>query len=173
MKVIWRKQAAFLLGAFILVAVVYTLVQPRNDSIRSGELAPDFMVTDLEGKEIKLSDYRGKGVLLNFWGSWCAPCLSEMPRMNEAYRAGIPGTEILTVNVGETRGTVEQFVHEHNLVFPVLIDPSGRAAESYRVNGLPSTFLIDGDGRIASIMTGEMVSKDQIEQILKSLQPKQ
>jgi len=173
MKTVWEKLAVILPGAFILAAVVYTLMQPHSGSIRLGELAPDFTVTDLEGREVKLSDYRGKGILLNFWGSWCDPCVSEMPRMSEAYRAKIPGVEILAVNVGETRGTVKQFVLEHNLAFPAFIDPSGEAAESYRVSGLPSTFLIDGDGRIARITAGEMASRDQVEQMMKSLQPKQ
>ncbi|WP_159884821.1 redoxin domain-containing protein [Paenibacillus puerhi] len=166
------------LNAAILIllaaALLYTLLQIRTDKqgiLRVGDAAPEFTAMTLEGEAVALSDYRGQGVMLNFWASWCGPCVSEMPRMNEAYEDDLPGVAVLAVNVGESRGTAAGFVSDHKLTFPILLDPSGEAADSYGLIGLPRTFLIDKQGRIAQIVPGELASVDQIRELMESVRP--
>ncbi|MED4603771.1 redoxin family protein [Paenibacillus validus] len=169
-----RKWMALLAVTLILAAAVYALVQSGTreaGTIRPGGQAPDFSIIGLDGSAVKLSDYRGKDVLLNFWASWCGPCVSEMPRMNEAYRTGMPGVEIVAVNVGESRGTVSEFASRQGLAFPVLLDPSGEAARSYQIVGLPTSILIDSDGCIVSVVPGEMAGSGQVKELLRSIRP--
>ncbi|MFB7813140.1 peroxiredoxin family protein [Paenibacillus chitinolyticus] len=168
-----RRGAVLLIAGLIAAALAYTLLHADSKepavAVRTGAMAPDFTVTGLDGRSAALSDYRGKGVLLNFWASWCGPCTHEMPRMNEAYLEGIPDVEIVAVNVGESRGTANEFAMRENLAFPVLLDPSGEAARKYRVVGLPATFLIDPDGKIAAIRPGELTSASEVKKLLQSL----
>ncbi|WP_225948508.1 redoxin domain-containing protein [Paenibacillus sp. OAS669] len=134
-------------------------------------MAPDIHVTTLDGTAVKLSDYRGKGVLLNFWGSWCGPCVNEMPRLKEAYEQRGSGVDIVAVNVGESKGTILDFVQKHRLPFPIMTDPSGEAASAYRVNGLPATFLISPQGQVKQMVPGELTNTEQIKALLNSVQP--
>ena len=168
-----RRGAVLLIAGLIAAALAYTFYRADSrdtaGAVRTGEAAPDFTVTGLDGRSVSLSDYRGKGVLLNFWASWCGPCTHEMPRMNEAYLEGVPDVEIFAVNVGESRGTANEFASQRNLAFPVLLDPSGEAARKYRVVGLPATFLIDADGKIAGVRPGELTSSSEVKKLLESL----
>ena len=87
------------------------------------EKAPNFVVTDLEGKKIELKDLKGKGVFLNFWGTWCKPCEKEMPYMNELYpKYKEKGVEIIALDADETDIAVKNFVNQYGLKFPVAID---------------------------------------------------
>ncbi|WP_282936298.1 redoxin domain-containing protein [Paenibacillus sp. RC67] len=168
-KMIW------VVCALMVIALVYTLMttsfNKSSESIRVGSTAPEIRVTTLDGSTVKLSDYRGKGVLLNFWGSWCGPCVSEMPRLKEAYESGMNGVEIVAVNVGESKGTIMEFNQKHQLPFPIMTDPTGEAAEAYRVNGLPATFLVNSQGQVKQIFPGELSNTEQIKALLKSVQP--
>ncbi|OXM83041.1 redoxin domain-containing protein [Paenibacillus rigui] len=170
-----RSKLIWLFGGLLAAALTYTLLTTSltkpNHMIRNGSLAPDIQVTTLEGTSIKLSDYRGKGVLLNFWGSWCGPCVNEMPKLKEAYESGIAGVEVLAVNVGESKGTILEFAQKHKLTFPILTDPAGEAAEAYRVNGLPATFVVDAEGQVKQVVPGELTSTEQIKALLNSVQP--
>ncbi|GAB7054719.1 MULTISPECIES: redoxin domain-containing protein [unclassified Paenibacillus] len=169
----WRKWVSFSVIVLIVLALVYALLQNRSESsssLRIGKMAPDFTATTLDGSAVSLSDYRGKGVLLNFWGSWCEPCVSEMPRMNTAYLSGLSGVVVIAVNVGESRGSAAEFVSKHGLKFPILLDPGGEAAGRYGVVGLPATFLIDGEGRLKKIIPGELPQFEGIMALLKEVQ---
>lgn len=169
----WRSALNIAIGIVLLAALGYAVVQslPRGDNRAAvGEPAPDFQLTDLDGKAQRLSEYRGRGVLINFWGSWCEPCVNEMPLLKEAYAKAGGGVEVLAVNVGQSRGTVKQFAEEQGLTFPLLLDVSGETAKTYRVNGLPVSVLIDAEGVIAEVHTGEMKSVGQIEGLLKKIQ---
>ncbi len=158
-------------------ALVYTLLQSGTegnaaDKVRIGQPAPDFALARLEGvSELKLSDYRGKGVLLLFWATWCEPCEREMPLMNEAYQAGVQGVEVIAVNVGESRGSVAQFAVKHDLSFPIGLDPSGEAVDRFGVLGLPAAFLIDAEGRLVKRLDGELTRTDDIVRLLRQVQP--
>ena len=108
--------------------------------------APNIVGTNLDGKTIRLQDFRGKVVFVNFWATWCVPCRAEMPAMERLYQAFKgQGFVVLAVNVQEGPGPVRTFVQELKLTFPVVLDPKGAAAMEYAVRGLPATYLIDRD----------------------------
>ncbi len=115
--------------------------------------APDFTLKGLDGGSHTLSDLRGKVVLVNFWASWCPPCREEMPSMQRLY-AELAGRdfEVLAVNVGEREETVFSFTRGEiaaELEFPILLDPAAEVIERYPAPGLPATFVVDRQGRLA------------------------
>lgn len=106
--------------------------------------APNVIGTDPDGNTIRLRDFRGKVVFLNFWATWCIPCRQEMPAMERLYREyNERGFVVLAVNLQEGSGAVRAFVRELHLTFPVILDPKGAATMAYLVRGLPATYLID------------------------------
>ncbi len=118
--------------------------------------APSFVLTDLEHKEHRLSDYAGKVLVVNFWASWCAPCREELPSMNRAARKllELPVTW-LAINVGEDREAVAAFTADYPIDFSVLLDPSGRVSQSWQVTGMPTTFIVNRDGFVAHKIVGK------------------
>ncbi len=115
----------------------------------SGPQYGELRLRDLDGREVALSDYRGKVVLVNFWASWCPPCVHEIPSM-VALKQSLTGQpfEILAVNLAEDAQAVKTFLQRHPVNFPVLLDPSGRVIKAWRVFAYPSSYLIDRQGRI-------------------------
>jgi thiol-disulfide isomerase/thioredoxin len=106
--------------------------------------APAVVGTDLEGHSLRLEDFRGRVVFLNFWATWCIPCRQEMPAMERLYRDfKARGLVVLAVNFQEDPEEVKAFVRDLKLTIPVVLDPAGAAATAYLVRGLPATFLID------------------------------
>jgi len=112
--------------------------------------ARNFEVVDLEGNSIHLSQFRGKVILLNFWATWCGPCKKEMVPMEALYQqCKDSGFIVLAVSLDQGGvKVVKAFVEKRGLTFPVLIDTSGKAKSTYRITSLPTTFLIDRDGRL-------------------------
>lgn len=137
-----------------------------------GQKAPDFELTTLDGEEVKLSDYKGQKVLLNFWASWCPPCKTEMPYMDEYYndQAEEDNVAILAVNMTTLeRGqkeNVPKFVQEHDLTFPILMDEAGLAKDLYDVMIYPTTYVINEEGVITE-RTNMLLEMPYIEQIVK------
>lgn len=150
--------------AIMFAAIGYTIysnVFVDKEAIQVGDSAPDFVLTDLNGNKIQLSDYRGKGVFLNFWGTWCKPCEKEMPYINNQYDVyKNEGVEVIAVNVGEAEVAVQTFVDRFHLTFPVAIDQQDQVMNAYHIGPLPTTFLIDKDGKIVDIITGTMTEED-------------
>jgi peroxiredoxin len=106
--------------------------------------APNVIGTDPDGNTIRLTDFQGKVVFVNFWATWCIPCRLEMPAMERLYREFKERDfVILAVNVQEGPEAVRAFIRELKLTFPVVLDPKGRAAMAYVVRGLPATYLMD------------------------------
>lgn len=135
-----------------------------------GGPAPDFQLDQLAGPPIKMSDYRGKVVLLNFWATWCAPCKKEMPEMQAAYEAlKDKGFVILALNFGEKTEKAEKLVKKMGLTFPILLDRDVKVAERHYVVSLPVTFFIDPSGIIKKQVFGGSLTKEQIIEIFKRL----
>lgn len=120
-----------------------------------GILAPDFSVKSMEGKPIKLSDFRGKVVLLNFWATWCPPCRTEMPSIEILYQRYKPTDfQILAVSVQEELSVVKTFLAQNSYSFPIALDPNGEAAQLYGIRGIPTTFIIDQKGTLQGALVG-------------------
>jgi peroxiredoxin len=116
---------------------------------RVGDLAPDFELIDLDGSKVTLSDFRGQVVLLNFWAVWCSYCRAEFPVLQAFYeRHQNDRFVVLAINIQESKELVSEYVGETGLTFPVLLDRWGEVTARYRVRGLPTSFLVDREGRI-------------------------
>jgi peroxiredoxin len=118
--------------------------------------APDFTLTDTRGKTHSLSDYRGKSVIVNFWAVWCAPCRKEMPAMQRAWeQTRDRGVMMLAVNWGDKAEAVDTFLEKIPVDFPVLLGGDKDMTAEWGVRGLPTTFVVDPEGRLAYRVDGE------------------
>ncbi|MDR0586891.1 MAG: TlpA family protein disulfide reductase [Treponema sp.] len=105
----------------------------------------------------RLEDYRGKVLFLNLWATWCGPCRSEMPSMEKLYRRfRDKGLEILAVNIQEQKADVEAFMRRNKLNFPVVLDEDGRIARQYGVTGIPTSYILDRQGRVILRLVGSI-----------------
>ncbi|MEF3194043.1 MAG: TlpA family protein disulfide reductase [Halothiobacillaceae bacterium] len=132
--------------------------QPRQRGLVAVDghpLPPALALPGLDGKAHDLASQHGKVVLVNFWASWCPPCVHEMPSMQQLWSDwGGRGFEILAVNLGEQAAVVGDFVARHGLTFPILLDPARVAAKAWRIHAYPTSFLIDRHGRIRLAVAG-------------------
>jgi peroxiredoxin len=120
--------------------------------------APAFTLLDLNGKVQALAAYRGRVVIVNFWATWCEPCRKEMPSLERAWtQARERGLTVLAVNWGDPAEAVEAFLKTTPVSFPVLLSGDGEILAQWSVKGLPTTFVLDPDGRIAYRVTGDLV----------------
>jgi peroxiredoxin len=132
-----------------------------------GRPAPDFALTTLDGKGFRLSDLHGKPVVINFWATWCAPCRNEMPSLQTAANRFDDAIVVVGVDQGEDAQTVQAFVDELGVTFPIPMDTQMVVSERYNVKGLPTTFFVDADGVIRHLWVGEMNSVILAEGIAK------
>ena len=116
-----------------------------------GDLAPGFELSNLDGQRIALSDFHGKTVVLNFWGTWCAPCVAELPELEELYKKGEGQIVVLGVSEASSRDDIKALKERYGLTYPFVLDPQAVVQSKYKVNGLPETFIIDKNSKIALI----------------------
>ena len=139
------------------------VVQDRTNTLKleipkAPTLAPEFELKDPAGKQLSLRELRGKVVFLNFWATWCAPCIEEMPAMEKLHQElEKDGLVILAVNFQESPERVKEFFTKHNLTFTALLDRDGKVSELYQAWALPVSVVINKDGKIAARAMG---SKD-------------
>lgn len=138
---------------------------------RQGEMAPDFNLQSPDGSTVRLSDLRGKVVVLNFWATWCPPCRAEMPALQEAEeRFAALDVLVLGVNVQEDAETLNAFLERFGLSFAVVQDLTGRVTtDAYRVNSLPSTFFIGMDGVVKVVRRGPLTIEAIDDDIRRAL----
>lgn len=135
-------------------------------SPKAGNLAPDFLLETLDGGDIRLSDLRGQGVIVNLWATWCGPCRREMPQFVAAYdRYQDEGLEIIALNVQESGSIIRPFVEDFGIDFPVALDRRGAVSDEYRIIGLPTTFFIDRRGVIRDVFQGPFLERLQDTQV--------
>ncbi|MBN1614571.1 MAG: TlpA family protein disulfide reductase [Deltaproteobacteria bacterium] len=146
-----KRSLKILLILFIFFAAVIIIGSRFHDrGVRTGEVRGlDFALADLEGKRFRLSDHRGKPVLLIFSTTWCAYCRSEIPRFKNIYFRYAPlGLVIVNVNIQETRAKVARFAERYDLPYRVVLDEDGGVSMAYDILGVPSVILISPEGRI-------------------------
>ena len=140
--------------------------------VEVGNLAPDFQLQNLDGQTVSLGNLQGKPVLINFWATWCPPCCSEMPYIQEIYEEWSgKGLEVLAINIGESSSKAEEFMQSNDLSFTVLLDTKQDVAQRYNITGIPTTFFIDKDGIIQDKVIGAFQNKTQIENRLGKIMP--
>ncbi len=143
-------------------------------SPREGFLAPDFTLDVLDGTKMTLSELRGKIVIINLWATWCPPCRAEMPALESAYKA-YKDSDVVVLGLNITNQDIEQnipaFVQEFGLTFPILLDRDGRVSILYQLRGLPTTFFVNRQGIITSVVVGGPMSetffRSKIEALLQ------
>ncbi len=124
-----------------------------------GGLAPAFESQTADGQRLRVEAEMGHPLVINFWATWCAPCVHEMPLLEAVHQAGIP---IIGINTGDESGAVvEAWLAEHGITFPVVLDDDERSLEArYRVQGLPTTFFVDARGVVQAVHQGELSAED-------------
>lgn len=175
-----RKRLLFRIGilAVLVGAVIFALVSSfQKDKMvyGAGDLAPDFKLNQINPNNsldsIQLADLKGKGVMLNFWATYCPPCEEEMPYMQNVYQEyREKGIEIVSVNLDSTEPVVQNFIKEYGLDFPVLRDSDGSVRELYTVGPIPSTVFIDADGKIVRRVEGAL-TLENLKSYFKEIQP--
>ncbi|MBC7258289.1 MAG: TlpA family protein disulfide reductase [Chloroflexi bacterium] len=130
-------------------------------TLQKGSPAPDFEISYPNGKKTRLSDLKGKPVLVNFWATWCPPCRAEVPEIQKAYeRYKANGFVVVAVNVQESSKDVAGFMEKYGMTFTVAIDSSGAVGRLYRVSGIPASFFVDRAGIVREIFVGSLTAAD-------------
>lgn len=159
------------IGCLLVNSVLLAADQSRSlYELDKKPLAPDFTLKDVDGKTHRLSDYRGKVVMINFWATWCPPCRFELPSMQRAYeKLKEQGVEFLAVNLGEDADTIFTFTADYPVTFPLLMDIDSSVSDKYPVVGLPTSYFVAPDGRLVSRAIGsrEWDEKEMLEKILE------
>lgn len=144
--------------------------QSETTGLEVGDLAPDFELVTMEGQTVRLSDYRGQRVFINFWATWCPPCRAEMPDMQNLYEEQEVPIEILAVNLTPTEQNEENivdFVADFGLTFPILMDTDSEVANQYKVQAYPTSYMVDSEGRISFIAPGAMNQDLMVQEVKK------
>jgi cytochrome c biogenesis protein CcmG/thiol:disulfide interchange protein DsbE len=144
---------------------------PGTGGTLVGEAAPAFALPDLAGRETSLASFRGRAVALNFWATWCVPCLEEMPSLSAAWAAS-RGRCLEIVGITEETGREEALaeVARTGIRFPILMDARGEVARAFGVAGYPSTYLIDAEGKVRKVFSGK-ISRERLEAALAPIVP--
>ena len=150
MRFLWRVA----LAAVAMAAAFAHAEQPLRDW--AGKPTPPLALHDLSGHAVDLHAMQGRVVLVNFWATWCEPCIAEMPSIARL-RAKLSGKpfDVLAVNYGESRPKIESFLRKEKLDLRVLLDPDEKAADAWGAKGLPMSFLVDANGKIRYWVFGE------------------
>ncbi|MED0677509.1 TlpA disulfide reductase family protein [Aneurinibacillus thermoaerophilus] len=141
----------------------------RVVGIEKGNMAPDFTLKSLDDQEFKLSQFKGKKVIINLWATWCPPCRAEMPDMQKFFEENKEdGLIILGVNLTQSeksRDNVSTFLNEFGITFPVVLDEDNKVADTYQVVSIPTSYIIDSQGIIQEKIIGPM-NKEMMEKLI-------
>lgn len=133
-----------------------------------GQIAPDFELETLDGEIVKLSDFRGERVMVNFWATWCPPCRAEMPDIEKFYED--TDIVVLGVNLFDTESsvtTVKDFAEEYGLTFPILLDAHSDVATLYQIQPIPTSYMIDSNGKISNMAFGALTYELMVDEYMR------
>lgn len=159
-RLIYRSIILVVLAGALVFAII-SAMKDDNTVYREGDEAPDFQLPQIsdnhELESVQLSDFEGKGVMLNFWATWCGPCEAEMPYMQELYpEYKDKGVEIIAVSLDTTELVVDRFIEKYDLTFPIPHDQNKEIRNLYKVGPMPSSFFINPDGEIVEVVEGAL-----------------
>jgi peroxiredoxin len=164
-----RWQTVAMLTAALAGALAYPLLVRAAPA--KGANAPDFVLKGIDGRNLRLSEYRGDTVVLSFWASWCGPCRESLLRLNAlAGGAGSGGPVVLGVNLGDDMDRAAALAGSMHLAFPTLVDTKQAVGRLYDVEKLPLTLLVDADGRVRGAWTGDRDPMPELTRQIKELQ---
>ena len=158
------------LAALALMAVAATSLASSG---MTGQPAPDFALKSSTGENLRLSEYRGDVVMINFWATWCGPCRQEMPLLDELYsRYQRVGFNLLGVNIDDDSGRAMDMIRELGVSFPVLFDSRKEVSKLYEVDAMPVTVLVDREGNVRHVHQGykpgyEQKYLDEVRSLLR------
>ncbi|MGH2445337.1 MAG: TlpA family protein disulfide reductase [Candidatus Limnocylindria bacterium] len=160
--------AAALLPVVLLAALAGYLVLrvPAASPTEIGAPAPDFVLADLEGNPIELAELRGRPVVLNFWASWCGPCVEEFPLLRDAAaRHADDGLVVIGIVYQDRSEAARDFMARHDATWPAAMDPGERVAQAYGIIGPPETYFIGRDGTIVARQFGQFSAESLDEKV--------
>ncbi|WP_186578319.1 thiol-disulfide oxidoreductase ResA [Aquibacillus kalidii] len=172
-RLIFRTIILLVLLAALVFALVSNLTKEKS-MIEKGDQAIPFVLKQLNGSNdtLNLSDLEGKGIMLNFWATYCKPCEQEMPYMESLYPVyKEKGVEIVAVSVDATELVINRFVEKYQLSFPIVHDRDGQVMDAYNIGPLPTTLFINPDGEVVEIVKGPL-TLSRLEGYLQQIQPK-
>lgn len=166
-------QALFVVVPLFFVALLAVrLYQTNTSEQRAAGIAPEFAFTTFEGETIQLADLRGQGIVLNFWASWCDPCREEAVLLEESWqREKENGIVFLGLDYLDQEPAAKAYLDEFRISYANGPDLQSKAARDYGIKGVPETFFIDGEGKIAFMVIGPIVNQGQMEQGLSKIRP--
>lgn len=176
-----KKKQRYIFRFTVLVvlvgAIVYALVMNFNkdkDIYEVGDMAPDFKLTQINESNVEetihLSELQGKGIMLNFWATYCKPCEKEMPFMEELYPKYEDDIEIVAVSLDMSELVIHDFIDKYDLTFPVVHDKKSDLMDLYNIGPIPSTYFINPDGEIHEIVAGTL-SLETLEEKFEEIKP--
>ena len=144
----------FLIAIVIVLGRIVTM--DINKPVRIGDYAPDFSIKDMSGDIYKLSQKRGKVIFINFWATWCKPCLDEMPSIEEMFRMfKNDNIEVIGISIDKHgKDVVKSFIERFDISFPILLDLTEEVGLEYGITGVPETFIVDEKGIIVEKVIG-------------------
>ncbi|GGB05392.1 thiol-disulfide oxidoreductase ResA [Macrococcus hajekii] len=161
-----KRMTQYIVMLLIILAIgfiVYsTLTKDKDKEVKPGDTAPAFELQTMDGRSVSLNDYKGKGLILNFWGTWCEPCKREMPSLSANYdKFKDQNVEVLAIHLRNDPQQVEQFFSglKEKVNLPVAYDNDNEVADAYGIDPLPTTVVIDKEGNVKAVHKGEMDSK--------------
>lgn len=167
-----------ILAGLVLIGIVY-VVSGRNSTPPLPPLAevnrpaPQIALPGLDGQMLRLEDYRGRVVLVNFWATWCEPCKLETPALQEAHRQlEAQGLTIIGINLRKQESddvVIRAFVDTYGVTYPVVLDVDGEAARQFQISPIPTSYFIDPAGNIRYVRVGEL-TLDEVALVFQSLQ---
>jgi cytochrome c biogenesis protein CcmG/thiol:disulfide interchange protein DsbE len=155
----------------LLALLFFGLRRTQQGPVEIGRVAPDFTLTTFDGQEIRLSEQKGKVVVLNFWASWCKPCEREAADLETAWRYYQPGGDVLFLGVDwtDTEKKAQQYLTKFGITYPNGPDLGTRISQAYRTTGVPETYIIDRDGILAYVKFSPFLSIDEIKNAIDPL----
>ncbi len=170
----WKRLTSATFLTLLAGWFLYVLLWPNQSTaagtgIPIGQAAPDFELQTVDGQVYRLSDLKGKPVMLNFFATWCPPCRAEMPLLEETYKEyKDQGFVIVAINLNEADVAITSFQQKLGLTFPIVVDKSDAVSRAYDIVPLPTSYFVDKNGIVQGLYKGE-IRKPQLLELIKKI----